>query len=227
MDSQIDLATRGLRIGLFARLARPFSDQNKILVVCRDSDFKFKDVYAQAGYGEHFTSMKIRTGSFKAGVSKYAVSARPLFSLLLRVRRSEHDLRYVTGSQHAHAHTCVAIGQVDHMFYSGATCLPTHVLSLPQEDAIGSTGLPSPSWPSDHLSLCVRFMIGGNKILNPLSFEHEGLFTSADSQVFENQEKESQTEKKKDRRKQDDNEPDPEPREKKSARAICRCCGRQ
>ena len=44
-------------------------------VACRKSDLKFTDVYAEAGFGEHFTSMKIRTGDFKAGVSKYAVSA--------------------------------------------------------------------------------------------------------------------------------------------------------
>ena len=113
------------------------------------------------------------------------------------------------------------------MFFAGATCLPTHVLSLPQEDAIGSTGLPSPSWPSDHLSLRVRFMIGGNKVLNPLSFEDEAMFSSTDSHTFENQAQENQTEKKKDQRKKDDNEPGPEPREKKSALAICRCCGRQ
>lgn len=59
------------------------------------------------------------------------------------------------------------------MFYAGATCSPTHVLSLPQEDSIGSTGLPSPNWPSDHLSLYVRFEIDNPSTGNPLSFEDE------------------------------------------------------
>ena len=62
--------------------------------------------------------------------------------------------------------------QVDHMFYSGARCSPTHVLSLPEEETIGSAGLPSPSWPSDHLSLRVHFVIEGDNssadVENPL-----------------------------------------------------------
>ena len=52
--------------------------------------------------------------------------------------------------------------QVDHMFYSGTRCSPTHVLSLPEEETIGSAGLPSPNWPSDHLSLRVHFVIEGD-----------------------------------------------------------------
>lgn len=64
------------------------------------------------------------------------------------------------------------------MFYSGATCVPTHVLSLPQEDTIGLTGLPSPSWPSDHLSLRVHFTIASpNLIENPVVFEDESAGT--------------------------------------------------
>jgi hypothetical protein len=55
------------------RHTRPSSDASSDSRCLRESDLKFTDVYAQAGFGEQFTSLKVRTGDFKAGVSKYAV----------------------------------------------------------------------------------------------------------------------------------------------------------
>jgi nocturnin len=63
---------------------------------------------------------------------------------------------------------------VDRIFCS-SHATPTAVLSLPTEQEVGPCGLPSPHWPSDHLSLYVDYVIGA-----PSTFDQEG------EQTFEN-----------------------------------------
>jgi hypothetical protein len=104
------------------------------------------------------------------------------------------------------------------MFFSGATCAPTHVLSLPQEDTIGLTGLPSPSWPSDHLSLRVHFTIASPGLLqNPLSFESENFDGESSGKATLRRSGISNTELL----------DEPEGREKKGALAMCCGCSKR
>ena len=105
------------------------------------------------------------------------------------------------------------------MFFSGATCAPTHVLSLPQEDTIGLTGLPSPSWPSDHLSLRVHFTIASPGLVqNPMSSE---------SDSFDGESSGKATPRQSDEISNTELLAEPEGREKKGALAMCCGCSKR
>ena len=105
--------------------------------LCLQSPLGLRDTYGEVdGLAQKFTSFKVRGGTFKKGVSKYAI---------------------------------------DYIFHTGATAVATAVLELPQEQDIGEDdGLPSPNWPSDHLSLWAEFSlpVRGVLQLNPLVDGH-------------------------------------------------------
>ncbi len=48
---------------------------------------------------------------------------------------------------------------LDYIWYSKGNFIPTQRLSIPSEDQVGEDGLPSESYPSDHMSLACKFKI--------------------------------------------------------------------
>lgn len=52
-------------------------------------------------------------------------------------------------------------GSLDYIFYTPNTIQPFSVLNVPSESElireIGSTELPNPVYPSDHMPLCIQF----------------------------------------------------------------------